>query len=224
MNTTSTRVLIVEDHELSRVGLSVALKRSGAVHVIGEATNGQEAIHMANQLKPDLILMDIGLPLIDGINATKTIKQNNPDIKVVMLTSHDTGNEVLASLSSGADAYCLKDIKLERLMNVIESVMDGAIWLDPAVAAFVTKALNFNQPTKMSKASNPESDFGLTQRELEVLSKIVEGKSNKEIGEELFITIHTVKAHVCNIIQKLSVDDRTQAAVKAIQDGLIQDK
>ena len=226
------KLIIAEDHELSRLGLSLSLQKNPKLQIIHEAESGQSVLDFLaneNNEKPDLILMDIGMPILDGIETTQRVKAKYPDIKVLMLTSHDSGDEVFASLSAGAEAYCLKDIKLERLEQVIEMVQEGAVWLDPAIAQAVLKTLPVNLPHKnrvFSSNHNGQSSSGidLTEREYEVLEKIVEGKSNKEIGESLFITIHTVKAHVCNIIQKLSVNDRTQAAVKALRDGLVKKK
>ncbi|MDJ0626430.1 MAG: response regulator transcription factor [Candidatus Caenarcaniphilales bacterium] len=216
------KIVIAEDHELSRVGLSMSLQKKSPFEVVGEAESGDKAVSLANDLNPNVVLMDIGMPVMDGIEATHKIKQHNSNIKVIMLTSHSEGEEVYASLAAGADAYCLKDIKVERLIQVIEMVFEGAVWLDPAIAQTVLKTLPLNLPNHI-KTSNSKLQYNLelTQRELEVLEKIVEGKSNKEIASELFITIHTVKAHVCNIINKLAVDDRTQAAVKALRDGLV---
>ncbi len=228
------KLIIAEDHELSRLGLSLSLQKNPKIEIIHEAESGQSVLDFLaaeNNEKPDLILMDIGMPILDGIETTQRVKQKYPDIKVLMLTSHDSGDEVFASLSAGAEAYCLKDIKLERLEQVIEMVQEGAVWLDPAIAQAVLKTLPVNLPHKNRVFSSNHNYNGqtsnsidLTEREYEVLEKIVEGKSNKEIGEDLFITIHTVKAHVCNIIQKLSVNDRTQAAVKALRDGLVKKK
>ncbi len=220
------RVIIAEDHELTRMGLSIALQKKSNIKVIAEVESGDQALSSTEKLKPDLVLMDIGMPVMDGIEATQKIKQKFPEVKVVMLTSHREGDEVYASLAAGAEAYCLKDIKLERLIQVLEMVVEGAVWLDPAIAQTVLKALPLNLPDRLKTGSQPKQpgyNAELTERELEVLHKIVEGKSNKEIASDLFITIHTVKAHVCNIIQKLAVDDRTQAAVKALRDGLVKD-
>jgi len=167
--------------------------------------------------------MDIEMPVMDGIQATHLIKRQFPEIGVVMLTSHDEGEDVYASLAAGADAYCKKDIRTERLIQVIQMVSEGAMWLDPAIARLVMQALPLTLPEKYRQPQGRQKyKTGLTERELEVLECIVNGKSNQEIAEKLVITIHTVKAHVANIIQKLSVDDRTQAAVKAIRDGLVR--
>ncbi|MDX1921296.1 MAG: response regulator transcription factor [Candidatus Caenarcaniphilales bacterium] len=224
MDQQSLKIIIAEDHELSRMGLSVSLQKKTDFKVVAEAESGDLAVKLTEQLKPDIVLMDIGMPVMDGIEATHQIKKRFPEVKVIMLTSHSEGEGVYASLAAGADAYCMKDIKLERLIQVIEMVQEGAVWLDPAVAQTVLKALPLNLPDRL-KSSQPKTHYNLdlTEREMEVLEKIVEGKSNKEIASDLFITVHTVKAHVCNIINKLAVDDRTQAAVKALRDGLIKD-
>jgi len=216
------RILMVEDHLLFRVGLKSLFADYPNLEVIAEAGNGEEAIKLTDELKPDVILMDIGLPKMSGIEATRKIKEKYPDIKVIMLTSHTDENEVMQSLSAGANAYAMKDIKTDYLMMVIQSVKEGAIWLDPQIVP-VVKAKNPNllQAKPQSRASFKADHANLTEREYEVLKLVVEGKSNSEIAEELNISEHTAKAHVCNIIQKLVVDDRTQAAVKAIKEGIV---
>jgi len=166
--------------------------------------------------------MDIGLPVMDGIEATRKIKEINPNIKVIILTSHSDENEVIQALSAGASAYCMKDIKTDYLIMVIQSVNEGAIWLDPAIAKVVMEKNPALLQGKPQSRSNFKSEHAnLTEREYEVLKLVVEGKSNSDIAHDLSISEHTAKAHVCNIIQKLVVDDRTQAAVKAIKEGLV---
>jgi len=230
--TQNLRLLIVEDHELARFGLSMALSERADITVVGEAQNGEEGVRLALSEKPDIVLMDIGMPVMDGITATLQIKAQLPDTKVAILTSISNSEEVLASLAAGADAYCMKDIKIDRLHQVLEMVMDGALWLDPAIARLVVQSLP-NGPgvaadssvTEQSKepAAQPKRRYNteLTDREQEVLQLIVEGKSNKEIAVALKVSSHTAKAHVANIIQKLAVDDRTQVAVKALKGGLV---
>lgn len=216
------RILIVEDHELARRGLTAMLEEFNTFDIVGEAENGEEAVSLALENNPDVVLMDIGMPVMDGITATQKIKEQSATIKVVMLTSHQEGEEVYAALAAGADAYCMKDIKIERLCQVIEMVQEGAIWLDPAIAKMVMQALPIKLSERGKQAPTRQRyNAVLTEREVEVLRLIVAGKNNKEIAEELSITIHTAKAHVCNIIQKLAVDDRTQAAVKALRDGYL---
>ena len=224
------KLLIAEDHELSRNGIIFSLQLLSNYVIVGEADQGDIAVTLTTEKHPDVILMDIEMPVMDGIEATQQIKLKHPEVKVVMLTSHDDSEEVYASLAAGANAYCKKDIKTENLIHVISMVEEGAVWLDPAVAKVVMQALPQSVPEKYKHlvASKPgqreKYKVDLTERELEVLSEIVEGKSNQEIADTLCITIHTVKAHVCNIIQKLSVDDRTQAAVKALRSGLLPQK
>lgn len=218
-----TRLFMVEDHKLLRVGLKAIFDEYENLQVVGEAEDGEEAIKLVDEVKPDVILMDIGLPKMDGIQATKIIKEKYPDMKVVVLTSHTDENEVMAAIAAGANAYAMKDIKTEYLIMVIESVKEGAIWLDPQIAPIVrAKNPTLLQGAKpQSRASFKAEHANLTEREYEVLKLVVDGLSNNEIANDLNISEHTAKAHVCNIIQKLVVDDRTQAAVKAIKEGLV---
>lgn len=216
------RILIAEDHELARNGLCVCLGKMPGLSVVGDVQNGKEALDFAQTQPIDVVLMDIRMPILDGIAATEQIKALYPDTKVIMLTSHQEGEEVYAALAAGAEAYCMKDISMDRLVEVIKMVADGAAWLDPAIAKLVLRSLPLNMSQKSRSPQNRQRyNADLTEREKEVLQKLVEGKSNREIADELVVTLHTVKAHVCSILQKLAVDDRTQAAVKAIRDGLI---
>lgn len=217
-------IILVEDHTLTRFGLKTAFEESEQLEVIGEAETGEEGISIALALKPDVVLMDLGLPGINGIEATNKIKEQNDNIKIIILTSHNNEEEVWASLSAGANAYCLKDIEPDRLIHVVESIYDGAAWLDPAIASIVLNNIT-NQTLKKTSnyhSSDRTSDKPqLTERELEVLKLLVDGNSNAEIAKKLVVSIHTAKAHVCSILQKLSVDDRTQAAIKALKDDLV---
>lgn len=217
------RLVIVEDHELTRLGLVVSLQQVPNIHVVGEAVDGKAGWDEVVRHQPDVVLMDVGLPLMDGVELTQRLKQTHPQVKVLMLTSHAEPHTVRASLAAGADGYCLKDIRQERLVQVIEMIAEGAAYLDPAVAALVMKSVKQGKTplSSLGQTTADQAAFFLTERELEVLGLIVDGKSNKEIAEALVITVHTVKAHVCNIIQKLAVDDRTQAAVKALREGLV---
>lgn len=215
-------VLMVEDHKLLRVGLKSLFDESKEVKVIAESETGKEAVEKAKIVKPDVILMDIGLPDISGIEATKRILNANPEQKIMMLTSHVNEKEVMDSLSAGAYAYVLKDINTELLTMIIKSVNDGAIWLDPEVVPLIRdKSSCFIPQKQTSRAAFRAQHANLTEREYEVLKLVVDGQSNSEIASTLTISEHTAKAHVCNIIQKLVVDDRTQAAVKAIKEGLV---
>ncbi len=216
------KILLVEDHKLMRVGLKSLFEELDEMEVFSEAQTGKEAIEKYKIVHPDIVLMDIGLPDISGIEATKKILEMNSNAKVIMLTSHISEQEVLDSLHAGACAYVMKDINMEILRMIIKTVRDGAMWLDPqAVPILREKNCGVIPPRQMSRAMFKEQHANLTQREYEVLKLVVDGKSNNEIAQELTISEHTAKAHVCNIIQKLVVDDRTQAAVKALKEGLV---
>lgn len=222
----NTRVLIVEDHPMTLVGLKMLLEKSDSVQVVGEASNGLEAISLASTNQPEVILMDIGLPEMDGIEATQKIKQQHPGIRIIMLTSKDNEQDVFASLAAGADAYCMKGISIESLSSAIEAVREGTAWLDPAVARMVLGRFQGVKPSGEFLTNNGPNeqaleDCPLTSRELEVLRLIVDGLSNPEIAEKLTITKATAKAHVHSILQKLCVDDRTQAAVLAMRQGYV---
>ena len=222
MSITPIRILLVEDHKLMRVGLKSLFEEHKELEVISEAQSGKEAVENYKISHPDVILMDIGLPDISGIDAAKKIIENSSNAKIVILTSHLSEEEVMASLHAGACAYVMKDINIEILKMIVRTVKDGAMWLDPqAVPILREKNCGVIPPRQMSRAMFKEQHANLTQREYEVLKLVVDGKSNNEIAKELTISEHTAKAHVCNIIQKLVVDDRTQAAVKALKEGLV---
>jgi len=222
MSTNSVKVLMVEDHKLMRVGLRSLFEEFEEINIIAEAQSGKEAIEKIRQNKPDVVLMDIGLPDMTGIEATKKILDQFEGIKVIMLTSHITEQEVLDSLAAGANAYAMKDINTEILVMVIKTVKDGALWLDPQVVPIIREKNSGIIPQRqLSRANFKAQHSNLTEREYEVLKLVVDGKSNHEIADCLTISEHTAKAHVCNIIQKMVVDDRTQAAVKALKEGLV---
>lgn len=232
--TTSTnkelRLLLAEDHEWARVGLSMSIEAKSAYKIVAEAENGQLALGYVREFQPDIVLLDIEMPVMDGLTAAKIIREEFPDIKVVMLTSHADESNIAAALACGANAYCMKDIKIERLVQVLEMVAEGATWYDPGInKALMHLLMEKVSPSDLEaqKSSLEERIVskqlsGLTERELDVLELIVQGKSNKDIADTLNITIHTVKIHVGNIIQKMGVEDRTQAAIKALQQRLVQ--
>ncbi len=215
-------VLLTEDQKLIRVGLKSLFEGQNEIEVTSEAQSGKEAVEKFRTDHPDVVVMDIGLPDISGIEATKRILEINNKAKVIILTSHLSEAEVIDALHAGACAYAMKDISTDILKMVIKTVMEGAMWLDPKVVPILReKNCGVIPPRQMSRAMFKEQHANLTQREYEVLKLVVEGLSNHEIAEELTISEHTAKAHVCNIIQKLVVDDRTQAAVKALKEGLV---
>lgn len=216
------RVVIIEDYKLTRVGLKSTLNEYPHIDVVGEAEDALEGIRVIQKVEPDVVLMDLGLPGMNGLEATIKLKEVLPNVKVIILTSHERSEEVIAALGSGANAYCLKDISPETLSEVIKNVSDGACWVDPAVSS---AALNFfpkpENLTLINTGEVQDARAQLTERELEVLKHLVKGKSNTEIAKELIVSVHTAKAHVCSILQKLCVDDRVQAAVKAIKENII---
>ena len=215
-------ILLVEDQKLIRVGLKSLFEGQDDLVVVSEAQSGKEVIEKYKIVHPDIILMDIGLPDISGVEATKRILEVNNRARVIILTSHLSEQEVLNALQAGACAYVMKDISTDVLKMIIKTVYDGAMWLDPQVVPILReKNCGVVPPRQMSRAMFKEQHANLTQREYEVLKLVVDGLSNSEIAQELTISEHTAKAHVCNIIQKLVVDDRTQAAVKALKEGLV---
>ena len=215
-------VVIVEDYKLTRVGLRSTINEFENISVIGEAEDAIKGLEIIKKEKPHVVLMDLGLPEMNGIEATQKVKEISPDTKVIILTSHDREEEVLAALGSGASAYCLKDIDPKTLASVIKNVSKGACWLDSAVAQVALNLFPKPENTDLQHGSEvSDARAQLTEREFEVLRLLVKGKSNTEIAKELIVSVHTAKAHVCSILQKLCVDDRVQAAVKAIKENII---
>lgn len=230
----SVRAIIVEDHEITRVGLKVGLSRVGGLEVIAEIDNGKDAVRAAKSMTPDVVLMDIGLPVQSGVDATLQIKSECPSVKVLMLTSHESEEDIRGAFAAGADGYCLKDLPTHALALAIKSVAAGAVWLDPRIAKTFLEMgsleANGNSNSRSddehaaAQASLPrlgKDEAGLTPRELEVLELIAQGLSNNEIAERLYVSGQTVKTHVRHIMEKMSVSDRTQAAVRAIKKGLV---
>ncbi|MBX2861341.1 MAG: response regulator transcription factor [Vampirovibrio sp.] len=215
-------VLLVEDYRLIRMGLKSVLDSTPGITVVAESTNGEQGVERVKEMKPDVTLMDIGLPGIDGIEATRQIKAFDPELKVVMLTSHDSEDEVLASLSAGANAFCLKDIEDKILVHVVETVHQGGLWIDPKIAKIAMQI--FQMPEAMASSQsgpNAQETYKLSPRESEILQHIVNGRSNSEIAADLNISVHTVKAQVSQVLEKLAVCDRVQAAVKAVKENLV---
>ncbi len=215
-------VVIIEDFKLTRVGLRCALNSNDDINVVAESDNAIDGLKLIEKFSPNIVLMDLGLAGMNGIEATLKVKEMNKDIKVIALTSHDREEEVIAALSSGAMAYCLKDIDPTKLADVIRDVVEGVCWLDPVIARKVLDAFPKQETLGILKdKSTEEGRVPLTEREFEVLRHLVEGKSNTEIAKELIVSVHTAKAHVCSILQKMCVNDRVQAAVKAVKEGLV---
>ncbi len=209
------RVLIADDHHVVRRGLMFFLKTQKDMDIVGEATNGKEAVQLTANLKPDVILMDLVMPVMDGIEATKRIKATDPEIQILMLTSFSDRDHVIPALKAGAAGYQLKDIEPDDLADAIRKLMRGENTLHPEATTQLEKEWEPVVP-------NPHEEHPLTPREQDVLSELTKGKSNKEIASSLFVTEKTVKTHISNIFAKLHVQDRTQAALYAVKHGLTE--
>lgn len=210
------RILIADDHHVVRRGLAFFLRTQPGIEIIGEAGNGKEALEQARKLKPDLILMDLVMPEMDGIEATKFIKSEMPEIKIMMLTSFSDQDHVIPALEAGASGYQLKDIQPDDLIGSIKKIMSGENQLHPKATSHLLANLS-------NKASGVRKSLDqLTKREMDVLKEIAQGKSNKEIAASLFITEKTVKTHVSNLLAKLELADRTQAALYAVKNQLVE--
>ena len=207
------RVLLVDDHSVVLEGLRMFLGRDPELSVVGEAANGQEAIELARQLRPDVVLMDLLMPVLDGIAATAMIRKELPEIEVVALTSVLESAAVVGAVKAGAIGYLLKDTQAPELRRVIKAAAAGQVQLSPQASAYLAR--------EMQSDSNPEP---LTEREMEVLRLLSQGESNKEIASHLQIVEDTVKTHVRHILAKLGVQSRTQAVLRAISLGLVPDK
>lgn len=222
----SIRVLLVDDQEIVRQGLTTILKYAPGVVVVGQAGDGEEAVALARALRPDVVLMDLKMPRLGGIPATRRISEELPDTQVIILTTYDTDGLVFEGIKAGAKGYLLKDAAGETLVEAIRGVMRGESQLDPSVAR---KVLNEFQRLAAQSPARPAPQSArdepiiepLTPREEEVLHLLVEGLSNKEIGAQLHLTEGTVKNYVSNIIAKLQANDRTHAVVLAIKRGLL---
>ena len=205
------RVLFVDDHEMVRIGISSYLSTQEDISVVGEAASGREGIEKAEELKPDIILMDLVMDDMNGIEATQYIKQHQPSVKIVMLTSFIDDNEVYQALDAGVDSYILKTTSADDIANAIRKTYNKE-------SVFEAEVL-----VKMRNRMNQKAELFemLTDREMEILLLIAKGYSNQEIASASHITIKTVKTHVSNILSKLEVQDRTQAVIYAFQDNLI---
>ena len=214
------KVLVVEDHIMTRMGLVHAISLMKNVELVAQAQDGLEGISLARQYNPDVILMDIGLPKIDGIKATKEIRDAKINSKILMFTSRDGKDDVFDALSAGADGYIMKGANETQLENAITAVNDGTAWLDPASAKMVLSSIKKEQNDNENK-NIQENIYGLTDRELETLQLIVDGYQNQEIADKLVVSLSTAKAHVHNILQKLYCKSRAQATRLAIKEGLV---
>lgn len=236
------RVALIEDHDLTRFGIRAILQQQEGIEVVGEARDGRSGLKMLEATKPDVAIVDVGLPDITGIELTQQFKRSHtaeeeaPKTKVLIMTMQDNEEVVLAAFAAGADSYCMKDASLTRLSDAVRITSEGNAWIDPAIARIVlhqaqqtpndSGASAANSTININRLSNEDSEliltYPLTERELEVLRLIVDGCSNAQIAEKLYITVGTVKTHVRNILNKLCADDRTQVAVRALRAGLVK--
>jgi two-component system, NarL family, response regulator LiaR len=214
MSRQAITVVLVEDHALTRTGLRTALEASGDVRVLAEAGDGISAEPLIVRERPQVAIVDIGLPGRDGVALTRAIKTEVPQTHVVILTMHELDDEVLAALSAGADAYCVKSSDASTVIDAVRIVAGGGAYFDPRIAHVVLRRLGAPSP-------QPSTDSPLTPRELDVLRLIADGIGNQEIGERLHIGLGTVKGHIRDILEKLSANDRTQAAVNAMRRGYL---
>jgi two-component system response regulator DegU len=208
------KVLIVDDHKLVREGLKAVFDQGDEVDVIGEAGSGEEAIEMVDKINPDVILMDISMPGMNGIKATKLIRDSHPDAKIVILTMLDQEGYVYEAIKAGATGYMLKSTSSDELVNAIQTVNEGKALLHPDATAQLLKEF-------VQLANNKAKDYGLSNREMEVLQLLSEGKTNKEIAKALWISEQTVKTHVAHIFDKLGTSDRTETVARALRSGLV---
>ena len=204
------RILIVDDHGVVRQGLRMYLSLDPELEVVGEATNGAEALRLAHELKPDVVLMDLLMPVMDGIAATGAIRRELPEVEVIALTSVLEDSAVYGAMRAGAIGYLLKDTQADQLCKAIRAAAAGQVQMSPAVAARL-----------LQEVPAPLQTEPLTERETEVLRELASGKSNKEIAAALVIAEKTVRTHVSNILAKLGVSSRTQAALHAVRRGLV---
>ncbi len=219
------KVLIIEDQDMARVALSVVLSKNPNIEIQDMAVDGQEGVDKALALKPDLVIMDIGLPTIDGIEATRQIKEVNPKIKVLMYTSRECEDDIFDAFQAGADGYITKGATVEQTLSAVLAVSEGTGWLDPAIAKVVLTNIRRSTPVEGRRGEINyklgKNLYGLTEREMDVLALIVDGLTNPQIAERLYITISTTKTHVHSILQKLYVKTRAKATAMAMKEGLV---
>jgi NarL family two-component system response regulator LiaR len=209
-------VMIIDDHEMVRKGAKGYLEAQPEIAVIAEAESGEEAVRLAREYIPDVVLMDLVMPGMDGVEATRKVKDISPRTQIIILTSFHEDEHIFPALQAGAISYLLKDVKARELVEAIQRASKGEATLHPRVAARLIKQFSHGEPNRRSLFTE------LTEREVEVLTLIARGFTNQKIAEDLVISIGTVKGHVSNILSKLHLADRTQAAVYAWQEGIVQ--
>ena len=211
---------MVEDDPFTKQTLSYELKRREEINFLGAFDNGKDAVEFVKTNTPDIILMDIDMPIMNGLEATKEIKKFNPNILITILSNHDQKDKVLDAFSNGANAYCVKQIKMDELINVFNIISDGGIWIDTQIASYIFDVLK-NIETQKTEIKKTADDFNITERERNVLKLVADGHSNTEIAEQLIISQNTVKNHIASILNKLALKDRTQIAIFALKNDLL---
>jgi DNA-binding NarL/FixJ family response regulator len=209
------RVLIVDDHPVTRDGLRTAFNMADEIDVVGEAASGEEAIHVVAETKPDIVFMDVRMPGMNGIQATRQIRENNPDTKIILFTIDESRASVAEAIQAGVSGYLLKDASVGELINAARQAMAGKAVIHPSLTqAFIEEVQLVDRP------SSPEAP--LSPREVEILQKIAYGATTKEVADQLGISFHTVKTHLERIFEKLGANDRAQAVAIAIRQGLVE--
>ena len=210
----SIKVMIVDDHTLVREGLKAVFNQGNEIDIVAEAGSGEEAVELAGEIKPDVILMDVSMPGINGIQATKLIREANPEVKIVILTMLDQEGYVYEAVKAGATGYMLKNTSSDDLIEAIQTVYEGKALLHPGATAQLLKEF-------VTLADNRAQEYGLSNREMEVLQLLSEGKTNKQIAKDLWISEQTVKTHVSHLFDKLGTSDRTETVAHALRSGLV---
>ncbi len=215
------RLVLADDHAVVRAGTRELLERQPDLNIVGEAADGEEAVRLAHELQPDVVVMDVRMPKVSGVEATRRIKVECPEVRVLVLTAHDDDEYVFALLQAGASGYLLKTAELDELVRAIRTVSAGQSALAPIVAGKVVAQFTSGKslPEVLNHTQNQHD--GLTERELGILQLVSDGLSNKQIGKQLYISDRTVQAHLSNIFAKLSVSSRTEAAMYAVRKGWI---
>ncbi|MBN1318517.1 MAG: response regulator transcription factor [Anaerolineales bacterium] len=215
--TTKIRLLIVDDHRVVRAGLKMLISTEQGIDIVGEATDGLEAVDLARQLEPDVVLLDLVMPRQDGITTISELLKINPEIKILVITSFAEDDKVFPAIKAGALGYLLKDFEPDALLQAIRDVYHGTPALQPSIALKLMDELK--NPSDL-----PATEAPLTAREMDVLKLVARGLSNKQIAEKLSITIRTVHAHIRSILSKLQLANRTQAALYALREGIVEVK
>jgi DNA-binding NarL/FixJ family response regulator len=214
------RTLLADDHSLFREGLANILSAQPDFEVVGEASDGLEVLIKARKLEPDLILMDVGMPGCDGVEATQRVKNELPDVTIVMLSVSDENDKIFEAIKSGAQGYLLKSIRSRELVGLLRGAVRGDAAITPSLGGRMLE--EFRRLSQQALQLPPDQNVALTQREQEVLSLVAEGASDKEIAEALTLSVHTVKSHMRNILAKLHLNHRHEAALYAVREGLIK--